>query len=59
MALVNGPDVPRLQAEKTLIQKTATSYWNYVMQFNHSPNRPTGDIRAADAPWTTRAAMKL
>jgi ABC-type transport system substrate-binding protein len=49
IAQINGPDVTRLLAEKSLISKTSTSFYNNPLYFNEDPSRPTGDRKVREA----------
>src|SRR6266851_2803770 len=46
---VSGPDVDRLLANKDLTNKTAIAPIDFVLTFNHSPDRPTADPKVREA----------
>jgi peptide/nickel transport system substrate-binding protein len=46
---VAGADVPRLLAESSLINKTATSFYNYTIVFSQDPTHPTADEKVRQA----------
>jgi peptide/nickel transport system substrate-binding protein len=49
IAQINGPDVTRLLADKSLMSKSSTSYYNNPLYFNEDPTRPTGDLKVREA----------
>ena len=52
ISLVNGPDVKRLEADKTYEELIAPSFAPYTFQMNFAPGRPANDIAVRKAVYT-------
>jgi peptide/nickel transport system substrate-binding protein len=52
IAQITGPDVPRLQNEKSLTVRESHGFQPFPMVFNHQATRPTSDERVREALMT-------